>query len=143
MLHAQFGTVIHATLRTEDLLEAFADELEYQCNRNKGINGNVARRKLVAEARRVDPESETADSLVNEELIDALEEFAPPYSYFGATEGDGSDFGYWPSMVSIEELPRVECGDDAKELGEDAVFVNDHGNVTVYGGDGKEIWSIV
>ena len=142
MLHADFGTVIHATLRTEDLLDAFAGELEYQCDRNKGMTGNGARRELVKNARRVNPETEDAEYTVND-LFDSLDEFAPAYSYFGSVEGDGSDFGFWPSMDCVEELPRVECGDDAKELGEDSVSVNDHGNVTLYGGDGKEIWSIV
>lgn len=143
MITANFGTVICATLRTEDLLEAFADELEYQCDRNKGLTGNIARRKLVTEARRINPENEDASYLVNEGLYDALNEFAPPYSHFGSLEGDGADFGYWTSEDFWDELPRVENGDEAKELGEDSIFVNDHGNVTLYGGNGKEIWSIV
>jgi hypothetical protein len=76
-------------------------------------------------------------------LTEALDSLAPPYCYFGTHEGDGSDFGFWPSMESVLELPRVESGEEAAELGEDAVHVNERGNVTVYGGDGKEIWSCV
>lgn len=33
--------------------------------------------------------------LVNETLFDVLDMYAPDGYYFGCTEGDGSDFGYW------------------------------------------------
>ena len=126
------GTISHGTLRSEDLLAAFADELEYLCKANDlPVDG------LVQEARDVDPDSDAGSEIVNE-LIDALNEFAPPYCYFGAHEGDGSDFGFWPSIESIEELPAID--DDSDEAiaaatagGEDCRYVNDHGNVTVYG----------
>lgn len=143
--YAELGTVSHGTLRTEDLLSSFADELEYQLSRNKRKRGidRKALRKLIREARKIDPESEQAYFLLNEEMFDALEQFAGPYRYFGAIEGDGADFGFWPSREAIEELPTVENGDEAKALGEDAKSVNDHGNVTVYGGDGSIILELV
>lgn len=78
-----------------------------------------------------------------EKLYDLMNENAPAYSYFGSHEGNSSDVGFWPNREEIDELPSVESGEEAKELGEDCRQVNDHGNLTVWGGDGKEIWSIV
>jgi hypothetical protein len=120
-------------LRTEDLLTAFADELEYLAPTDE----------LIVEARAItDFDSEEAADMVNE-LIDALSVWAPAYCYFGAHEGDGADFGFWPSRDAIDELPHVQDSDEARELGEDCVFVNDHGNVTVYGADGSVILELV
>lgn len=156
-IKGQIGSISHGTLRSEDLLHAFADELYYLCRdmivQMADVNATDdatyqawqteqnARDKLIEEARTVDPDSDEASEIVNE-LIDTLNEFAPAYCYFGNTEGDGSDFGFWPSMDAIDELPRIS---DPNELptGEDCAFVNDHGNVTVYGADGSVIIELV
>lgn len=128
------GTISHGTLRTEDLLAAFANELRM-------IEPNAS---LVAEADAVAllhsfgwldiMGSREAGELV-EDLIEALNALAPAYCYFGTTEGDGSDFGFWPDMEAIEELPRVADPADVPVdgTGEDVAYVNDHGNVTIYG----------
>lgn len=130
------GSISHGTLRTEDLLETFSDELARCAPDNP----------LVAEAHAMldqwDDNGPDSNDLVGE-LMEALEEYAPSYCYFGAHEGDGSDFGFWPDMDAIDELPKFnDCTPD--ELpDEDFIVVNDHGNVTLYGADGKEIWAIV
>lgn len=89
------GTVIHGTLRSDDLLRAFANELEAIA-----ADGYA---RLIGEARSMAAEIEVesfddgdviADMLTS--LIDALDYHAPDGYYFGAHEGDGSDFGYWP-----------------------------------------------
>ncbi len=90
MYKPEIGTVSHGTLRTEDLIPAFANELERCCD---GHSGNLT---LVQEAREItDFDSEEASDLCHD-LSDALNEYAPEGTYFGAHEGDGSDFGFWP-----------------------------------------------
>lgn len=139
--YAPIGTVSHATLRYEDLIPAFADMLA-QCMAHYDWKGMPDKddafaeyRALIQEARAIDYEDQDACAYVIEDLFDALGDFAPPYTYFGAHEGDGSDFGYWP-MVDAESLA------DASEAGY-RVEVTDHGNVSLYDGDGVEIWAVV
>lgn len=140
---ARIGTISHGTLGNEDLLEAFASECEAL-----GIAP-----ALVKEANAIledddctgdGIESETVSELI-QELSDALNEVAPPYCYFGAHEGDGSDFGFWPCLEQIEELPRITDSDPdlAIALGEDCIYVNDHGNLTVYSGNGRVVLELV
>ncbi len=152
MKTASIGSISHGTLRTDDLLAAFASELEDIVQRNaekwcsdEGRKERDGLLQLIAEAQDLIEKEGVDDekSDIIETLGDTLNEYAPPYCYFGTNEGDGADLGFWPSMESIEELPRVEDGDGAKTLGEDAAFVNDHGNVTVYNGKGEIILELV
>lgn len=160
---ASIGTVIAGTLRPEDLLSAFLSEVESLALLSGGFLSRPENFPLrdyfanvVGEAQ--DCFAEDGESLkpgecsedgqsnateVLEALQDALEHFAPPYCYFGTHPGDGADFGFWPSLEAIDELPTVEDSDGAKELGEDCKAVNDHGNVTVYGGDGRILLELV
>ena len=80
----KIGTVIHGTLRTQDLIPAFLAEL--------GKKDDT----LPADEYDSWWYSEEAQEMVNY-LIDELDEKSPPYTYFGAHEADGSDFGYWPT----------------------------------------------
>lgn len=148
MKYASIGSISHGTLLPADLIEAFIRELEYQIGRNKNsddpdMSTVTATLMMAMSFHEIGVSDPDAESVLIEDLTDALQYFAPPYCYFGSSEGDGSDFGYWPVMSAINELPRVEDSDGAKALGEDAVFVNDHGNVTVYGGDGSVILEVV
>jgi hypothetical protein len=103
LIKAEPGSVSHATLNTQHLLFAFADALEDCVQRNARAwcsdEGRKVRDRLLAivgEAREVDPASDEAAYLVNEVFFDELEAFAPDGHLFGAHEGDGSDFGFWP-----------------------------------------------
>lgn len=90
--------VSHGTLRTQDLLLSFAGELSVHTEINKdALDPTTCARlnNLALEAAEHVGDNEEATSLV-EQLIDALNEFAPPGTWFGANDGDGSSFGYWP-----------------------------------------------
>lgn len=149
------GTIIEATLRPEDLLPAFKDTLESLDteHQHSGLIRDAVEMLQILEHREwTDEEYEAVSYLVNEELPDALNEFAPPYTYFGAHPGDGADFGFWPDVDALEEEMRyrgIDIDIDGREyklLVDDAllVSVNDHGNVSVYKlATGDELWSCV
>lgn len=142
----KLGTISHGTMRLEDLIPAFVESL-----------------------RDVDPESipvleydsksindsywDDADGVL-EDLFDALNEYCPPYCYFGAHDGDGSDYGVWISWEAVEEASRHE-GDVVKVNAGDSwpcaaeiLEVSDHGNATLWAWDADEhrhvvAWEVV
>jgi hypothetical protein len=83
-------TVIHGTLRPEDLVAAFTDEYERIGGRPDNIKS--FRSHLLLEEGE-DREEELHFDL--EDLYELLNELAPEGTSFGAHEGDGSDFGFW------------------------------------------------
>lgn len=165
---ASVGSISHRTLRTEDLLEAFGDELEWQIRRNGEYFSrpeNFSERDRLnaihgeyldcysEDGKTIEPAKEAiADELVNETLPDALQSFCLPYFYFGAHYGDGSDFGFWP--VEIDEIKeQVGYVSSREQEYPDNAFrgewlhVNERGNCTLYvrdeTGADKEIWALV
>ena len=164
----EIGTVSHGTMRMEDLISAFHGALE-------DVDPD---HPLLAELQQVykdnpaddqDASDEWYDSedaeYMLEELFDALDEHCPPYCYFGAHEGDGSDYGCWVSWEDVEEyfpaepggiksswgsayrIARVNSGDPWPCVHE-ILEVNDHGNMTLWTWDAEEhrhveAWSIV
>lgn len=143
MTKATIGSVSHGTHRNVDLLDSLSYELKRLAKEEYA--------KLIAEAEEREafllenPDDETErDSDLVHELFDALGELAPAYTYFGAHPGDGSDFGFWPDMDSVDELPKFnDLSEVPDDISEDYVVVNDHGNVSVYGADGNLIWDCV
>jgi hypothetical protein len=122
----QLGSISSGTMRPEDLLEAFADELEWL--RPRGHS------RLILEARNVDTMGNEEKLLVLSDLFDALDECSPPYCYFGASEGDGACYGFWFSESALEDMPQFEstcAAREAKHVGEFYV-TSDHGNVEIY-----------
>ena len=79
MNYASPGTIIHGTLRDEDLLDAFAATLEDCITKNPELwvehRQNLT--ALVWDAREAAVGSEMSGELIND-LIDALQKFAPP-----------------------------------------------------------------
>ena len=148
------GTVIHATLRNSDLLEAFKDALvDLNCHRedcpdkrakNAVIQDAIDTLQQYSEDELNYPKdaelAEQISILINEDLMNALNDFAPPYCYFGAHPGDGSDFGFWRyedvPYESDEDLVTVK-----DSLPEYILVINDHGNETLYSiDDNGQLW---
>jgi len=152
MTKVYLGTVIHGTMREEDLIPAFLDELERLDPKRASSYWDE-----IPEEALEDPENDWWDSdeasWMLEELFDVLNEFAPPYVYFGANEGDGSDYGFWIDRYALQEA--IENGEvlrveDLSEVPADyeglVLHENDHGNLTLYecaSGNFVEIWSVV
>lgn len=138
--YAQFGSISNGTMRAEDLCDTFAWELSTLARRAGRIREFS---KLIKEAR-----TEPDDDVVND-LFDALQEFAPPYGYFGAHEGDGSDYGFWIYSDALEEFDGLKVSDLSevpRGYSGEALHVNDHGNATLYRyvrGRAYEVWGIV
>ena len=136
------GTVSHATLRAKDLIPAFADEL-------RAITGALPH-NLYDRIRglRGDYSTDDAAEIVNE-LTDALNTHALPYSYFGAHEGDSSDFGFWLSHDALEDFDGLKVADTSevpKDYSGEVLHVNERGNTTLYAarrGTLTEVWAIV
>lgn len=130
MSKATIGSISHGTLRTVDLLESFADELARL--------GSPVEPPEAWEDMDEDTRAEWLES-----LFDELQSHAPNFTYFGAHPGDGSDFGFWPDIEAIEELPRVSDPSEVDGMGVECAFVNDHGNITVYDASGEVIFDCV
>lgn len=141
-MKVEIGSVSSGTLRPEDLIPVFADLLEE-------LDTDKTYEDLVAEAREwVDSEDENESSddigieLVNE-LIDALNEFAPLYCYFGAHPDDPADFGFWIDTYAILEGRYDRKLVTVRNLPEHILYENDHGNMTLYRVELQEEWSVV
>jgi len=158
MQYADIGTISHGTMRAEDLINPFALTLEALAKIN---NVEAEHAPLIKEAFDLEYDAEedcyrdedAADDVL-ESLFDALNEFAPPYCYFGAHPGDGADYGFWP-CEDFQQYMRdsdVLQVSDTSEIPDDYIgevlHVNERGNATLYvtdegSTDLREIWSIV
>lgn len=147
----KIGTVSQGTTRWQDLLPRFRDLLA-------DLDEDDWFEDLVEDIDEflhpdVDHEylGEEADELIDE-LIEALNELAPPFCYFGSHPGDGCDYGFWPDLDALEDA--VRCRDILKvsDLSEvpnnyfgEVMLVNDHGNITFYTPRViyEEVWGVV
>lgn len=162
MRYAEIGSVSSGTMRSEDLLGTFADELEYHMERQPKRHPRAEHRKLINEARRTlrhmtegtVKQAEAAEEIASEivsELMDALSEYAAPYMHFGAHDGDGADYGFWLSddalNYSFDGLRVSDTSEVPRDYRGEVLHVNDHGNVTLYVSRGRgkltEIWAVV
>ena len=150
---AKFGSVSNGTLRTGDLLAAFANELDWQIRRNgdfysspENFQERYRLNAIVEEANDcfgkdgqtiADDKQDDSYEMVNDTLPSALQEFAPACSYFGSHCGDGADFGFWPDDIEQikEQVEFVSAKDNeypADDFRGEWLHVNERGNCTLY-----------
>jgi hypothetical protein len=134
------GSISHGTLRPEDLFESFLACALRLADEKQADDPTFLERVKDIESYEYDGE-ELSEVICF--LEDILNEMALPYTYFGAHVGDGSDFGFWPSMDEIDELTKYDDFPETLPADDDFVMVNCHGNVSVYTADGKLIWDCV
>ena len=143
---ANIGRVSSGTMRPEDLIPEFAWEL-------RNLRGSLPR-DLSADIRKCERAWENGESFefedeVLSDLFDALNDYAPPYCYFGSHPGDGADYGFWPIDGFEEDFDGLKVSDTSevpKGYSGEVMHVNDHGNVTLYSaknGKLREVWSMV
>lgn len=149
MRYASVGSISHGTMRAEDLIPEFAWHLDYLLRKQPRSFPRKAHRALIREANKVEDFDSDDAGFVLEELFDALNEYAPPYFYFGAHEGDGSDYGFWCGIddSTFDGLKVEDTGDVPRGYRGEVLHINDHGNMTLYvcnaRGKLREIWGIV
>jgi hypothetical protein len=143
------GSISTGTLRTEDLLFDFAlalREFEDKWNSEHEALYDQAKQHMA----QAPSESELNQTVSN--LQDALQEYCPPFVYFGTLEGDGADFGFWADFDAVDEscarkhhrcTHNPDTGEIVLEDESVIVQVNDHGNVTVMDMERNVLWSVV
>ena len=151
MQAVQLGSISTGTLRTEDLLDAVIGEADYlfgadYLDTHKDSNDWIIKPLIDAKAV-TDYDSEDAGYILDD-LIDALNEYAPPHVALGMHPSDGADLGWWAGdfdgcdTVPVGQGPNGEGTFVDKDCGL-YVEVNDHGNTIVKQLGGDVIWSAV
>lgn len=110
------GTVSWGTMKSEDLIPSFVSVL-------KDLDTKHEYKALIMEAESLPYEEEESDSIFDyyqnpdeaaeivDALFDALNSLAPEGFYFGATEGDGADYGFWQFYEEGEDSEEEEDKD--------------------------------
>lgn len=145
------GSISSGTMRHEDLIPDFVWELEHlakahnrkdHLNMCKGIRQSMEKEGYY--------ESEDADIDLNEDLFNALNEYAAPYFYFGSHPGDGADYGFWLGEIEEYDFNGLKVSDLSevpKDYAGEILHINDHGNMTLYSKaktqKPREIWAVV
>lgn len=148
IIKVEIGPISSDTLNPLHLIPAFAD---YHTH----ITGKAYADDTVYDREKLKRLSEETLGDILAYLTEDLEELAPDYTYFGASEEDGACFGFWPSIDSVNDdirygeikrLDEVRKGEVEVTVGQYVVDVNDHGNITLYRIEDVELqeaWSCV
>ena len=109
MTKIELGTISRATMCMEDLIPCFIEELkridishEYQDAIKEGED-------IIKQAEKDETvwDNEDTFNYLHEVLWGALDQFSPPYCYFGAHPGDGSDYGYWAENIEKDNFDGI------------------------------------
>ncbi len=145
----KIGSVSEGTMRTEDLIWTFADELtslRLTRSQRSRLNGIVTRASHDQDGSYFDSEEASWDM---EALMNTLNDHCPDYTYFWAHPGDGADYCCWIfdnieydfDELKVNDLSEVPIGFTGHVL-----HVNDHGNMTLYAasrGRLRELWAVI
>jgi hypothetical protein len=149
MRYSSIGSISSGTMRNEDLIPTFAWELDHLLKKQVKRFKRAEYRKLIREAEKIEREEafDTEEAgYTLEALFDALQAFAPPLCYFGANEGDGADYGFWPSQDALQSFDGLKVSgleDVPQGYAGEVLLVNDHGNVTFgYAKKGGRFYSV-
>jgi hypothetical protein len=143
----RIGTVSADTMRPQDLLPRFSYcLLKYD---PENVLAKEVLKKFEIDNREVYLQSEEADwdlSDLFEELGNLCKDY--PYVYFGSTEGDGADYGFWVDYQSFmydlkyEVFPVFDDNTDCTFLPEVGDFVLKGESYFIFYHNGKRIWMI-
>jgi hypothetical protein len=147
------GSISSGTMRSEDLIPSFMSALEsVDKAKAQALRDDNADIFAWLDGDHEDDEPEFTSEFINETLWNALNEFCPPYCYFGSNPGDGADYGVWV----IEEI-QEQMNDDGERIVTDlgdlppfhtgtVLHISDHGNMELYAydnGNATSLWSVV
>ena len=148
---AQIGVVSDGTMRVVDLVPKFLDQLkeldEERCTSFCSYNKDEL--DVIFDSE--DDYGLSADMYwILDELFSMLNEYCPPFVYFGASIGDGASYGYFVSddalddAVRFNELLKLKPGEEIPEDcdAEYVLFSDDKGFDELCDVDGNVIWSI-
>jgi hypothetical protein len=145
------GSISSGTMRNEDLIPDFVWTLKHLAKEWKRKDHLNLCKEI--EKRMKDEgyfESDDAEYDLNEDLFDALNEYAAPYFYFGSHPGDGSDYGFWLSEFIEDDFDGIKVSDLSevpKDYFGEILHINDHGNMSLYTKSKtqkpKPVWDIV
>lgn len=157
----QIGEISAGTMRPQDLIPTFIDVL-HSLDKDTAESINL----LIPAHAWDDSDSMYWDTeearFVLDDLFNALQNNAPSYCMFEASEGDGASYGFWPCIAALEEDAQNEedvikvsdLGDVPESFRGFIMQVSDHGNVELFKAftppngrsgdvDFRSIWSVV
>jgi len=122
----------------EELIPEFVWELKRRDRKSRPVY-----KALIKQAEELkDFEGDEAQR-VFDKLIQAMDDVAPPYFWFGPVEGG---YNYHLDATQLDDVPSYE-DEPPKGFRGEWVHINDHGNTSLYYRNTKrkdrEIWAIV